>query len=200
MDALLWVDRRLPQTKKPQYLNRLGLEAKHQDALAEIVAVGVLPDDLPVEFEVPSETGDGSIDWRVSPTQGAPLLFDVKNRVFDLIQQLEAMTVSQGQVGPKPAHDPLLLFRSVATKFQRHDASTCLHGVWVFTRVKQPVEELSNAFFQLDPDLVHFAVISNRSRECYVMTRPGVDRERVVAILQLRENPDRITFSIAHEG
>ncbi|MEW5977738.1 MAG: hypothetical protein AB1898_18245 [Acidobacteriota bacterium] len=195
LDVLFWVRRRLPDASRNQYLHRLADESRHQDALVEVLAVRVLPDDLPIRFEVPAEVGHGTVDWCLEPTEGGRVLFDVKNRTADLVSYLDVLvTMPRGAEAPPPAHASSVLFRSVSNKFEAHDPGTCSHGVWVFTRVKQEEAELTRAFAALDPCVVHFAVVSNWKRECRLLLNPGVNRERLVRILRLSENKARITF------
>ena len=138
----------------------------------------------------------GTIDWRVTPAVGPALLFDVKNRVADLVPYLGDLTAAAGAGSPVPApsHDAQVLFRGLRHKFAVRDSADCTQGAWIFTRVKQEVCSLYAAFDALDASRVHFAAVSNRKRECILLVRPGVNREHILKTLRAVEIPDRVTF------
>ena len=201
--SLLAASRRLREPGLTAYFHRLADESRHQDALVEMIPIAALGDDVKADFEVPAEgQTHGTIDWRVSPAVGPALLFDIKNRVADLVPHLRALAAAAGAsaAAPAPGHDPHVLFRRVVAKFAAHDPSDCIHGVWIFTRLKQDECSLRAAFAALDGSRVHFAVVSNRKSECILLTRAHVDRQHVLKTLHIVEFPSRVTFRRENEG
>ncbi|MGH9198999.1 MAG: hypothetical protein ACRD1T_25135, partial [Acidimicrobiia bacterium] len=196
LDVLLFAERRLAPESRSTYLRRLADESRHQDVVAEMLVVLDVPGEARLAFETPAETGNGrTIDWRLRLAPFPPLLFDVKNRMGDAVAFLSNLITAGPQAGSiEPTHDPALLFEGVLSKFVAHSPAEYLQGIWVITKVKQEETELQAAFRNLDARRIHFAVISNMSRECQLLSQPEVDRSVLVRALNLSERPDRIVF------
>lgn len=192
--VVLFAFRRLTRENLDRYLCRLTDESRHQDVIAEILVVLGVPSDVSLDFEVLAETGNArTIDWRLRRGSDSPVLFDVKNRLGDAAAFLSNLvTAGANSAAVQPTHDHALLFQGVLSKFAPHSPADCLQGVWVITKVRQEETELNAAFENLDATRLHFAVVSNMSRECVALSRGDVDRNLLVRTLNLTERPGMI--------
>jgi hypothetical protein len=172
---------------------RLDDPQKHIDVLSEMIPVLNLSHAIPVDFEVVGRgVGNRTLDWLVGPVDGRDILFDVKSRAFDLIQQLDQPDA--GRETPEPRHDPTLIFRGLTHKFKQSDPALLLQGAWITTHIKQESAELAAAFTRLDPTNIHFAIFGNWETGGHIMVRNEVDRKFLARLFGVVES-DRFTFN-----
>lgn len=193
LDVLLCAFSRLTPSSLTAYLRRLADESRHSDVLAEMLAIRHVVKTAAVDFEVESETGNGTIDWRI--TAGSRIiLMDVKNRLGDAAALLSTLVNANDPAAMQPRHATASLFAGVLHKFTAHLPDKCLHGVWVFTKVKQEQDEVGLAFAALDTERLHFAVLSNLSGDQVLLRRPTVDPSWLIQALGINECPDKLLF------
>jgi hypothetical protein len=135
-----------------------------------------------------------TVDWLVGPIDGREILMDVKRRSIDLIRQLDQLT--EGQVAPEPDHDPAVLFRSVESKLVDSDPASRLQGVWVVTDIRQEGSALADAFKNLNPAKVHFAILGDWERDVHILVRREDDRAFLLDVFSLQQSA-RFTFQRA---
>lgn len=168
------VERYLSEEQRRRYLARLARPRDHAIALCEFMPVIRLAPGVACDFEFRTGKGNRDVDWRVRKPGCRPVLIEVKRRISDLINMAEVTLTGErkpnGHV-PQPRHEAAMLFRSVAQKFQKTSAAVQLQGAWVSTALKQETTELRQAFDDLDPQLVHFAIIGGWERGVLILTR-----------------------------
>ena len=180
-----------------RYLGRLAIPGKHEDALAEFQPALRFADDVTAEFEFKTGVKNRDVDWRLSKLGSAPVLIEVKRRVFDLIALTEATVEGHRSVdgaAPQPEHDPGLLFRQVEEKFPAADPDVQLQGVWIDTSLKQEISELQQAFYRLDATKVHFVVFGGWEPGIEVLIRRPKDDAVILALLNEEPRPGGWSF------
>ncbi len=184
---------RLPAKPLNFFRQRLSNIDSHKDALIEMIPASRAHESTPMEFEVSGAgTGNRTVDWVVSPIRGRRILLDVKNRIADFLQQVDAIRV--GNPNKEPTHDPALLFRSVEGKFRPSDPDVQLQGVWIVTNLKQNKSRLHDAFDALACDKVHFAILGDWQPDLYVISRRPEDRQYLLDIFRATQS-ERFTFT-----
>lgn len=192
LDSLL---NRVSADKQRAFLARLDIRQKHLDVLSEMIPLLNVGRDVAADFEVAGlGNGNRTVDWHFGPIDGREILMDVKRRSIDLIRQLDQLT--PGQTSPEPDHDPAVLFRSVAKKLVDADPATRLQGVWVVTDIQQEGSELADAFQNLDPAKVHFAILGDWERDVHILIRREEDRAFLLNAFGLQQSA-RFTFQRA---
>jgi hypothetical protein len=184
--------RRVPPVKRPRYLQRLDERNKHLDVLSEMMPLFNVNDQVPADFEVAGHgAANKEIDWLLGPIGGREILFDVKSRSLDLIQQMDQQQL--GDTSAPPAHDASLLFRSLEQKFMPIDPAVRLQGAWLATHIKQEETELRDAFLKLDAKRVHFAILAHWEPGGLVLVRNDSERPFLCELFGIQES-DRFTF------
>lgn len=182
---------RLDDGARAAYHARLNDAGKHFEALAEMIPASKLAADVAVESEAAGYgVGATTVDWAIHHER--LVLLDVKSRSKDFIEQLE--NEGTGDTMPEPEHDPSLLFRSVAKKFNAADPAAVLQGVWVTTHIAQHEGKLNDAFAALDADKVHFAVFGDWEDDVHVLVRREEDRAYLMRLFNARPSA-RFTFT-----
>lgn len=186
---------RVPLEKQGAFLARLDNEQKHLDVLSEMMPLAQIGADVSADFEVTGYgNGNRTIDWRFRPAGNRDILMDVKRRSIDLIRQLDRLT--DGEASKGPDHDPAVLFRSIENKLVRADPTNRLQGVWIATEIKQEGAELAEAFQNLDPDKVHFAILGDWEQDALILARREEDQMFLLNIFGLTQST-RFTFRMA---
>lgn len=197
VSVLKAVQRYLTAEERERFMARLAVPQQHEINLAEFIPVIRLPRDVRCEFDFRTGVGDRDVDWRLVRPGHRPVLVDVKRRIADIIGTMG--NVVQGRRrpnghGPQPDHDPALLFRSVESKYQPTTPDTQLQGVWIYSAVKQERQELNEAFANLDPDRVHFAVLGGWRRGIQVLARRDEDVATILSVFDEVLYPDGYEF------
>jgi len=182
---------RLDDGARAAYHARLNDAGKHFEALAEMIPASKLAADVGVESEV-AGYGVGATTVDLAIHHERLVLLDVKSRSKDFIEQLE--NEGTGDTMPEPEHDPALLFRSVAKKFNAADPAAVLQGVWVTTHIAQHEGKLNDAFAALDATKVHFAVFGDWEDDVHVLVRREEDRAYLLQLFNARPST-RFTFT-----
>jgi hypothetical protein len=182
---------RLNDGARAAYHARLNDGGKHFDSLVEMIPATKLAVDIAVESEVAGYgVGATTVDWAIHHER--LVLLDVKSRSKDFIEQLDNEGTSDTM--PEPEHDPSLLFRSVAKKFNAADPAAVLQGVWVTTHIAQHEGKLNDAFAALDATKVHFAVFGDWEDDVHVLVRREEDRAYLLQLFNARPST-RFTFT-----
>ncbi|MFQ6090429.1 MAG: hypothetical protein ACE5LD_03220 [Candidatus Bipolaricaulia bacterium] len=63
-----------------------------------------------------------------------------------------------------------------------------LQGAWIHVRVKQDRDALHQAFHDLDPTKVHFAIFGGWDAEAYVLARAESDKSFLMEFFDLEES------------
>jgi hypothetical protein len=181
---------RLPESELSFYLQRLANIEKHRDVLVEMLPMLRVNPSIPVAYEMKGRgQGNKTIDWLIEPPQGRAVLFEVKRRVADFIQLMDAADVTAS-----PQHDPAILFPSVESKFLPTDPDVTLRGVWIATEIAQESTELRQAFDNLDPQKVHFAMLGDAKDDAFIIARRSADEDYLREIFKVRDTM-RFTFN-----
>lgn len=191
------VERFLSDDQRRRYLARLARQAEHDIALCEFMPVVRLAPAVACDFEFRTGKGNRDVDWRVQKPGCRPVLIDVKHRISDLIAMAEVTLTGERKPNghaPQPRHEAAMLFRSVAQKFQKTSAVVQLQGAWVSTALKQETTELHRAFDDLDPQLVHFAIIGGWERGVLVLTRHHEDEAVLLDVFNEESRRDGWEF------
>ena len=164
---------RVPQGKRAAYLARLADAGAHWSTLSEMMPSARLNEAATADFEVAGHgTGNTTVDWAVE-FAGRRIILDVKSRFADLLKQVERKD-EEGFM-PEPDHEPALLFRSLASKFEDADPEVTLQGAWIVSHIKQDRARLERAFLDLPVGKVHFAILGDWEADVYVMVRRPQD-------------------------
>lgn len=177
------------------FLDRLSVRSKHSNVLFEARPIFDLAVGTSACFEVPAEVGDKRIDWLLEPPHGIVILLEVKFRVFDILQHFGRMASSRRPetVEFEPGK-PERLFQSTFEKFAPRDPAAQLQGAWIHTHIQVRRTELEAYFSDTVPrDQLHFAILSTWSRSAFLLTRPGIDRHRLVDLFGIEETEDFVT-------
>jgi hypothetical protein len=86
-----------------------------------------------------------------------------------------------------------VLFRGLEEKYGRREPTDQLQGAWIGTYLKQEESELIEAFQNMDPLRVHFAILGDWQDDGYLLVVDEALREAVLAAFQLRQS-DRFVF------
>ncbi len=185
---------RLSEPRFQEYTNRLIDKFKHEDTLTEFAPILRLPDNFQVTNEAAgSGPGNATIDWRIESPGEPPLMLEVKNRVFDLVEGLEEIQQSQRDKSvPAPSHDHRKLFRSVTKKFGARNAADAIHCVWIRTGLMQEEDDLRAAFETLAPNCVHGVILGTWSDQAYVLAADAGTKKKLLHILRLRQSRNLI--------
>ena len=199
-DVLACARQRLNSGQLVPYLARLADPKKHADLLVEFAPILRLAANVQTDYEV-SGYGDGNstVDWLIRPTEGPPILLDVKNRIKDLLESLTRTAAGERApdgTAPIPAHNPDLLFRSVEQKFRTHPPAEMVQAIWIRTDLKQEETELS-AFRRLDPSKVHVAILGDWSDDVHILANDLAAKEHVMRAFRISESP-RFVFEPTH--
>jgi len=191
IEVLVCAQVRMTEPVFKDYLTRTTDPVKHADMLSEFTPILQLETSTKVEYEVTEHSpGNRRVDWLIMGQDGFGLLLEVKLRKADLIRGLERIQMGyltkEGK-GPVPDHDHDLLFKSVEEKFLSKPLGQIVQGVWIHTPLKQERCELEQSFMRMDPNKVHFAIIGSWDRRVHLITREGVQRCRVLHLLQVQE-------------
>ena len=161
-------------------IRRLSNPAKHLETLGELAPLVRIKEDTSPEYEVEGYgQGNRTIDWLFEPSVGIPVLLDVKYRISDLIQHMSeiipALNAGENQILP-PSADPALLFKDTVEKFVPRSHDESLQGVWIHSHIKQHRGRLNDYFDSLDPERLHFAILSRWRGDAYILYRNGIDK------------------------
>lgn len=188
----------LTKDKLYKYIQRLNSSTKHQDVLAEMSPLFWLSSSVNCEFEVSGYAeGNRTVDWVLSPTASVPVLLDVKYRMRDLIEGLDRIMLGHRGIdggGPDPMHNTSLLFKDTEEKFVAKDPSQMLQGVWIISQLQQDQSELHSIFNSLNPQKLHFAILTNWSKDAYVLTRDKIKLELLLTLFGIKQS-DRFVFN-----
>jgi hypothetical protein len=183
---------RLSVDKRAAYIARLADPNRHQAVIAEMIPAHKVAEVVPMAFEVIGlGAGNRSVDWAIGPLDGRTTILDVKQRNTDFIRQAER--IGTAGADQEPDHDPALLFRSVEQKFVVADPDVRLQGAWICTAIKQEEQQLTNAFNDLNPGKVHFAIFGDWKRDVYLLARREADRQYLLDLFRV-EPSSRFTF------
>lgn len=181
----------LKATELCQYTQRLSDINKHKDVLAEMMPLLHIDTSLLLDtnFEVSGYgTGDSTIDWCLTTTDGRKILIDVKNRMYDIYLMLDQKNITE------PLHDHTKLFKSSEYKLKSIDPNEILQGVWITTQIKQEISKLKSAFESLDKTKVHFCILGDHKDDAFILTRRSEDEQFLRRLLNLKPS-DRFTYS-----
>lgn len=119
-DVLGCAEWRLSAEELRVYLTRLSDAARHEDVLVEFAPILRLREDVTVRHEVSGNDDSGTtVDWRIESTSCPVLLLEVKNRILDLIESMEAIRhLERGGEATPPQHNHAMLFKDVKHKFK----------------------------------------------------------------------------------
>jgi hypothetical protein len=186
---------RVSAEKHRAFLARLDNRKKHLDVLSEMIPLLHVGRGVAADFEMAGlGYGNRTIDWRFGPIDGREILMDVKRRSIDLMRQLDRLT--DGETTREPNHDPAVLFRSVENKLVGAEPASRLQGVWVVTDIQQEGSNLTDAFQNLDPGKVHFAILGDWERDAHILVRREEDRAFLLNAFDLTQSV-RFTFQRA---
>lgn len=182
---------RVPHGKRAAYFARLANPDKHWVTQSEMMPGARLHLQATVDFEVAGVgAGAKTVDWSAQ-FNGRSIVFDVKSRHVDLIKQAGKKGVDG--VLPEPDHDPALLFRGVAEKFEDADPDVKLQGAWITSHVKQSRSQLEKAFHNLPNQKVHFAILGDWEDDIYLLVRRQADVPMLLELFTARLS-DRFVF------
>jgi hypothetical protein len=199
--ALRSMEQNVPTPALLQYLKRLAERSKHQEVLFEARPLFYLAEGTAPEFEVSGYgKGNRTIDWRFSPKGSVDILVEVKYRIGDVVQHIGPMApgldAGQDSVSSGPGK-PEALFPSTFDKFLAVNPSTQLQGAWVYSNIKVKLADLVAYFLSLPEDQLHFAIISTWNETGFLLSRKGVDRERIMQIFGLVEGDEAVVDETA---
>jgi hypothetical protein len=195
--ALKIAYKNLTKEQLVEYINRLKNVQKHSDVLFEmrpLMNVGKL---YKIFFEV---NGYGirnkTLDWRISILY-FNIVFDVKNRLKSLINQLEEITpylnAGANEIIPQ-ATNPRDLFKSVEDKFLEKKYFSQLQGVWIQTQIKEKKSNLDKYFYdELNPQKIHFAILSGWKEDAYILTRNKFIKYFLKKLFHIKESERYVT-------
>jgi hypothetical protein len=191
-DVLTCAKQRLKSDQLTTYLARLADPKKHADFLLEFAPILRLAADVQTDYEVCGfGTGNSTVDWLIRPTEGPPILLDVKNRIKDLLESLARMAAGERApdgTAPSPSHDPALLFRRIEQKFRAQHPREFVQAVWIRTELKQELEALRHAFEALDSGRLHVAVIGDWHNDVPVLANSEAAKEHLIRVLRVAES------------
>ena len=195
VQALACAKSRLTPVPLHHFITRLADPAKHKDVLIEMLPVLRLHPDIPADYEVLGHgRGNHTIDWLISPSEGTPILVEVKHRKRDMIEYVDRIPTQQKSgITIAPEHNTDLLFQSLETKFLPRHLTHTLQGAWIHVAVQQEQSELQKSFDKLDPDRIHFAILGSWQEDVFLLARAGFDHNRLLTVLG-RKNSDRFIF------
>ena len=179
------------------YINRLKDPSKHIDVLFEMRPVMNVGRLFKKYFEVSGYgVGNKTIDWKIN-FFGLNIIFDVKNRMKSLINQLDEITphlmANATNIIPT-APNPEDLFKSVEDKFLEKKYYIQLQGVWIQTQIKEHKSILNNYFFnELNPKKVHFLIISDWKVDAYILTRNKIVNYLIKSLFRIKESERFVT-------
>jgi hypothetical protein len=176
----------LPESDRSKILLQFGQREKHNDFLQEFAPLLRLPGGAAIRYEIPGEKG--TIEFAIEVPGRQPMLLEVKNRHKDLIHHLSHFTVNEAKGIPEeaiPPPDPAWLFKSIIHKFAPADFNQQAQGVWIHSNVAVVKTALHLHFDTLDPQRIHFAVLSAGNELAYVLARTKRIREFVHSYFSL---------------
>lgn len=199
VEALRCAQLRLTSTQLTRFIDRLSDPAKHGNVLIEMLPALRLHSNVTAEFEVLGYgSGNRMIDWLISPSDGPPVLIEVKHRQRDTVEYFDRLSSRpRGAALLAPEHDTDLLFQSLESKFLHRRPTDIIQGAWIHVSIKQEEGELRASFDKLDPELIHFAILGSWQEDVFLLARSGVDREGLLALLGRKES-DRFVFQRGH--
>jgi len=189
--ALSIAKSRLPPDQAQAYEKRLANPDKHIDYLSEMLPISRVDSKTPVSYGVQAYSpGNHDIDWKIAPPGERIILLEVKNRMNDLVELIDS-----GQI---PSHEVSSLFRSTEKKFLPTNPDERLQGVWVYTEVRQEINELHEAFQKLDREKIHFIILGYHENddETYILTRRPEDQDYLKEVFKI-VHKNRFTFNRA---
>ncbi len=188
---------RLDEAQRESYMARLSVRQQHEIVLAEFIPIIRLPTDVVTDFEFKTGSGHRDVDWRLRRGTHPPVLLDVKRRIEDLLSTMERTLVGERREdgrAPQPAHDPSLLFRSIADKFHPCSPDAQLQGGWVYTALKQERDEVVRAFDALDGERVHFVILGGWQRGVLVLAKREKDVSALLDVFDEELRDDGYVF------
>lgn len=195
--GLLSACRHLTDEQIESFKARLCTPDKHQDALAELLAVARLPVTATAAYEEMDSGIDGRlVDWLIRTDHGPELALEVKNRIVDTILGLEPIAageLAEDGSALAPSHSFTLLLRGIANKFPERGSGTRLHGGWVRTHLKQTREDVVATFEGPDADRFDFLVLSSGDGEATVLAKTETIEQVVLSALGV-EQTDRFLY------
>jgi hypothetical protein len=199
VEVLSCAQLRLTSTQLTRFIDRLSDPAKHGNVLIEMLPVLRVHSKVPAEFEVIGYgSGNRTIDWLISPSDGSPVLIEVKHRQRDTVEYFDRLSARPRDVAPlAPEHDTDLLFQSLESKFLRRQPTGIVQGAWIHVSIKQEESELRTSFDKLDPERIHFVILGSWQEDVYLLARPDVDCKSLLALLGRTES-DRFVFQRRH--
>ncbi|MGD0038497.1 MAG: hypothetical protein ABSC53_14520 [Bacteroidota bacterium] len=182
-------DKYLSRVQLLSFLQRLAHPAKHLIALGELTPLVRISKTVTPTYEVEGYgNGNRSIDWLFEPKEGVPILMDVKYRIVDLLQHMNQMIpeIDDGKSAlSTPEIDPESLFKDTIEKFIPRSTKIYLQGVWIHSHIKQEKAKLQSCFNNLDPQRLHFAIMSRWEGNAYILCRDEVDIEYLYKFFDL---------------
>lgn len=173
----------LPSDKIKRYMHRIADRSRHLDCLSEMLPVMRLNKNTKVNSDVKSKGLVTDVDWEILPPNERPIFLEVKNRSRDLCDFAEK------DFSGEPTHDHSLMFNKVEEKFNEADPNDCLQGVWICSQLRQNEQKLEEAFNQLNPAKIHFAIMGDFYEDVTILCRNGrSDAEYLKKILGISES------------
>lgn len=162
--AIRVASRALTPEQLVQWLGQLSIPGKHADALVEMLAVANVPGSTVPVYEPPGmAVGSKRIDWFI-PGGARGVLFEVKNRLGQLADELERlrphMEAGLPGIPGEPRTDFDALFRSTLEKFPPVNQAPHIQGVLLFPGMKLPQVELTQFFKERLAPQLHFIALS----------------------------------------
>jgi hypothetical protein len=165
--------RLLSEQQLIHWLSQLGDVGRHADALAEMLAVQNVPSTIKPIYEPQGvAANDKLVDWLVPTALGRGILFEVKNRLGSLAQELERIQPGIEAGLPDIPGEPITrldrLFLSTTEKF--HDVGSAAHiqGVVLFASVKLPLSTLTAYFTEHLSSKLHFIALTSDGRHAHI--------------------------------
>lgn len=176
---------------------RLCNREKHQDALAELLAVARVPATATASYEEEGSGVDGKlVDWLIRLRGGVEVAMEVKNRVVDTIRGLEsvaagALAEDGSALAPSHSFDDLL--RGIADKFPNRGSGPRIHGGWVRTHLKQTREDVLATFNGAGAARFDFLVLGSGDGDATVLAKTEAVEKVVLSALGF-EHTDRFLY------
>jgi len=164
----------LPEREVRQFCRKLGDKGKHLDFLAELDPISRPRVNFQAAYETQSYSkGKRKIDWYLRFEEDSACLIDVKHRIKALLQHMDGMLPSLYEGEPMKetgAPSPEGIFDSAQIKFVPRRQGL-LQGLWIVTNIYYDEAALSDAFRQLNPDLIQFAVLTHFEGDARILAR-----------------------------
>jgi len=188
--ALRAADKHLSDSCLLEFIQKLGNQAKHMDALGELAPLCRIKDNVKVGYEVDGY-GSKKIDWLFTPPTGTPILLEVKYRLKDLIKSLDNTKLSQDPNEQKITNihlNPEWLFKNTEDKFPSQQPTEILQGIWIHNLLAQKLSEFTKYFELIDNTKIHFIILCRWRDEGYFLCRDSVNKQYLKMFFDLKES------------